>query len=102
MTYNLNKNMYNHIFLTKYFILIKKHLNSNFIYNKTVLLNKTFNFSKFNFNLLINYYTSNIRKYKLIKYLYKFYIFKEYNNLLNQIINFKNIKTTELNYIKEY
>lgn len=101
MTYNLNKNMYNHIFLTKYFILIKKHLNSNFIYNKTVLLNKTFNFSKFNFNLLINYYTSNIRKYKLIKYLYKFYIFKEYNNLLNQIINFKNIKTTELNYIKQ-
>ena len=101
IVYNFNTNMYNNIFLTKYFALIKKssYLTSN--NNKFILLNKKFNISKSNFNLLLNYYTSNIRKYKLIKYLYKYYIFKEYNSLLNEIITFKNIKTIDLSYIKQ-
>ena len=100
--YYSNQNMHNTIFLNKYFTLMKKHLSFNiYLYSKSILLNKKNIISKYNFNLIFNYYNSNIRKYKLIKYLYKFYIFKEYDNLLNQIITFKNIKTTDIVYIKQ-
>ena len=50
---------------------------------------------------MFNYYNTNIRKYKLIKYLYQFYIFKEYNILLNYLINYKNLKVADITYIKQ-
>jgi len=93
MIFNYNKNIYNTLLVKKYFIFIKKH------YCKTILLNKKNYIS--NFYLLFNYYNTNIRKYKLIKYLYKFYIFKEYNILLNYLINSKNLKVADITYIKQ-
>lgn len=47
------------------------------------------------------YYSFNIKKYKIIKYLFTNYIFKEYQVFLNEIINKKNIKLTDRCYIKQ-
>lgn len=50
--------------------------------------------------MLYTYYTIYIRKYKILKYLYNNYLWKEYTNFNDQILNRLKLKNYNLNYIK--
>lgn len=99
LVYYYNYNTYNNLLKKKYFNLLKINKKSN---QTALLLNKNKILTKIKFIQLFEYYNINIRKYNLIKYLYKNFIFKEYDVLLNNfILTTKNIKNLNITYIKQ-
>lgn len=81
-----------------YFLHIKKYVQ----FKNTVMFIQYKSHIKFinQFNMLYTYYTIYIRKYKILKYLYNNYLWKEYTNFNDQILNRFKLKNYNLNYIK--
>ena len=97
--YFYNQNFTNNIINQNLFKIYYGYLNHNsaklFIKFKT---NKQY---INNIYKIYSYYIINLKKYNIIKYLYKNYIFKEYNCFLNKLLTSINSVQIDKTYIKQ-
>jgi len=92
--YLINNQLFNYYYGYYHYKLITKKNTKIFIrFNKHAYLNNIYK--------IYLYYTFNIKKYNLIKYLFNNYILKEYTCFINKILSISNIKQTNNNYIKQ-
>ena len=100
--YYYNFNNYNKQYMLKLYKLY--FLNYNLKKNKKIkLLCSNFKQQDQILNILkiYTYYMCNIKKYRLLKYIFQNYIFKEYEIFINKLLTFKNIKQVQILYIKK-
>ena len=97
--YFYNQNSVNNIINQNLFKIYYGYL----IHNSAKLFIKFKNNKQYINNIykIYSYYVINLKKYNIIKYLYKNYIFKEYNCFLNKLLTSINSVQIDKTYIKQ-